>query len=133
MCRLEVSLEKQRGGDWPSLTAEDEADERAAGLLLRGPVADQLSEEELAEFKKKIAEATQEEVNNRWFTMVCRKDVCLIDRVVFQRLRGTTHWYRVPTTKSVTSVMRTLPSLSSLRPLTYRIRYWALQVEVNGC
>ena len=59
---LEVSLEKQREGEWTSLTAEEE-EEEGAGLPLRGPVAEQLSEEELAELKRRVSEATKNKVN----------------------------------------------------------------------
>ena len=58
-CSLEVSLEKESEGQWTSLTAEEGGDE-GRGLPLRGPVADQLSSEELEELKRKVAEATRE-------------------------------------------------------------------------
>lgn len=63
-CSLEVVLEKQRVGEWTKLTAEEEEcmSEGSSELPLRGPVADQLSEEELTELKRKVAEATKSEV-----------------------------------------------------------------------
>ena len=59
-CSLEVSLEKQRESEWASLTAEEEDE----GLPLRGTVAEQLSEEELAELKRKLSEATKSKVSH---------------------------------------------------------------------
>ena len=65
-CRLEVTLEKERGGlEWPSLRekeGEGAGREGMSELPLREPVLDQLSQEELEELKKKLADATKNEV-----------------------------------------------------------------------
>lgn len=59
MCRLEVSLEKQRPGlEWSTLTEQPEE-----GQLLRGPVTEQLSEEELKELERKLAGSSKSEVS----------------------------------------------------------------------
>ena len=64
MCRLEVSLEKQRPGlEWPTLTEQLEQ-----GQLLRGPVTEQLSEEELKELERKLAGSAKSEVSWNIFT-----------------------------------------------------------------
>ena len=69
---LEVSLEKQRGDvEWPSLREEGggagTSEQSTAEVPLRGPVADQLSQAELEELQKKIAEATKTEVSHYIF------------------------------------------------------------------
>ena len=60
-CSLEVSLEKEREGHWASLKATTEGEGATASEIpLRGPVADQLSSEELEELKRKISETHKE-------------------------------------------------------------------------
>lgn len=57
-----MCLEKQREQEWPSLREEREGG--AADLPLRGPVADQLSQQELEDLQRKISEATKNEVSH---------------------------------------------------------------------
>lgn len=58
-----MCLEKQRELEWPSLREDEESEREAAGLPLQGPVADQLSQQELEDLQRKISEATKNEVS----------------------------------------------------------------------
>lgn len=55
---LEVSLEKEREGEWVSLLS---GEGEASGVpQLRGPVEEQLSSEELRDLRRGVAEATND-------------------------------------------------------------------------
>lgn len=59
-----MCLEKQRELEWPSLREDEESERETAGLPLQGPVADQLSQQELEDLQRKISEATKNEVSH---------------------------------------------------------------------
>lgn len=60
-----MCLEKQRELEWPSLREDEkESEGEAAGLPLRGPVANQLSQQQLEDLQRKISEAAKNEVSH---------------------------------------------------------------------
>ena len=56
-----MSLEKEKEGQWTTLTVQEgEGEGGSDSTSVRGPVADQLSSEELQDLRRKVAEATKE-------------------------------------------------------------------------
>ena len=69
-----MSLEKEREGEWERLlTGEADDEGERSAIPLRGPVAEQLSSEELEKLRKRIEMATNE-VN---YTLLYQYQLCL--------------------------------------------------------